>query len=105
MQVNLGAHAESVVQHMVMTHQSVVGFSSRFAEQLRRNVYVTPKNYLDFIKNYHTSLEANRMLLGDMAARLNGGLAKLIQAADEVDKMQVTLGLDTNIRPSEKMTK
>jgi hypothetical protein len=64
---------------MVMTHQSVVGFCTRFAEQLRRNVYVTPKNYLDFIANYQSSLTANRQTIGEMSERLNGGLSKLIQ--------------------------
>jgi len=52
---------------------------------------VTPKNYLDFISNYESSLSSNRALIGELSARLDGGLQKLIQAAEEVDKMQITL--------------
>ncbi|KAK3269901.1 Dynein heavy chain cytoplasmic, partial [Cymbomonas tetramitiformis] len=82
---------DHVVQHMVLTHESVRDFSVKFHEQLRRHNYVTPKNYLDFINNYKKSLSLNRQEIGEMSARLDGGLQKLIQAADEVDKLQVTL--------------
>ena len=38
-----------VVAHVVFVHQSVGQYSTLFAQKLRRNNYVTPKNYLDFI--------------------------------------------------------
>jgi hypothetical protein len=60
-------------------------------EELRRYNYVTPKNYLDFIGNYKRSLGASRKEVDEMAARLDGGLQKLIQAAVEVDAMQKDL--------------
>ena len=41
-------------------------------QELRRRNYVTPKNYLDFIKNYKTSLAANRRTFDDMSVRLSG---------------------------------
>lgn len=69
----------SIVSHMVLVHQSVRNFSSKFLEQLRRYNYVTPKNYLDFIHNYKRALADNRTTFSGMAARLDGGLQKLIQ--------------------------
>lgn len=69
----------SIVSHMVVVHQSVRTFSARFQEQLRRSNYVTPKNYLDFIHNYKHALADNRTNFSAMAARLDGGLQKLIQ--------------------------
>ena len=69
----------SIVSHMVLVHQSVRTFSARFQEQLRRSNYVTPKNYLDFIHNYKHALAVNRTTFSGMAARLDGGLQKLIQ--------------------------
>lgn len=69
----------SIVSHMVMVHQSVRTFSARFQEQLRRSNYVTPKNYLDFIHNYKHALSDNHTIFSGMAARLDGGLQKLIQ--------------------------
>jgi dynein heavy chain len=89
--LDLDQHMPSVIQHMVVTHQSVYGFSSRFAEQLKRHVYVTPKNYLDFIDNYKCAIGEHRESFSNMKSRLDGGLQKLIQAADEVAKMQITL--------------
>lgn len=69
----------SIVSHMVLVHQSVRTFSIKFLEQLRRHNYVTPKNYLDFIHNYKHALADNRTMFSGMAARLDGGLQKLIQ--------------------------
>lgn len=69
----------SIVEHMVLVHQSVRTFSARFLDQLRRYNYVTPKNYLDFIHNYKHALADNRTTFSSMAARLDGGLQKLIQ--------------------------
>lgn len=71
----------SIVSHMVVVHQSVRTFSARFQEQLRRSNYVTPKNYLDFIHNYKHALADNRTNFSGMAARLDGGLQKLIQVS------------------------
>lgn len=48
-------------------------------EELRRANYVTPKNYLDFINNYKRALKSNREMVDEQAARLSGGLTKLIQ--------------------------
>ncbi|PNH08033.1 Dynein-1-alpha heavy chain, flagellar inner arm I1 complex [Tetrabaena socialis] len=80
-----------IVEHMVLVHQSVRTFSSRFLEELRRYNYVTPKNYLDFINNYKRALATNRRTISDTVGRLSGGLEKLIQAAVEVDAMQKEL--------------
>ena len=43
---------EDVVSHIVLVHQSVVVYSKKFLQRLRRSNYVTPKNYLDFINTY-----------------------------------------------------
>ena len=48
---------EDVVSHIVMVHQSVGNYSKLFQQRLRRNNYVTPKNYLDFINSYLKLLE------------------------------------------------
>ena len=50
-------HRENIVAHIVMVHLSVVNKSKEFAQRLRRNNYVTPKNYLDFINTYLKLLE------------------------------------------------
>lgn len=50
-----------------------------------------PKNYLDFITNYKTSLAGQRKEITDTSSRLSNGLAKLVQASAEVDVLQKEL--------------
>lgn len=82
---------EAIVGHLVFTHQSVVEFSERFADEMRRFYYVTPANYLDFIANYRMELKENNHTIEGNVKRLEGGLMKLIEAADAVDQMQIEL--------------
>ena len=84
-------HRQSVIQHLVYTHQSVTTAATRFAEELRRFYYVTPKNYLDFISNYRIQLSVNSKRITQSTKRLEGGLQKLIEAASAVDRMKVVL--------------
>lgn len=82
---------EKIIRHLVYTHQSVVEFSQRFADEMRRFYYVTPANYLDFIMNYRMELKENYRAIEASVKRLEGGLIKLVEAADAVDQMQVNL--------------
>lgn len=92
-----------IVSHMVVVHQSVRRFSSRFFDELRRHNHVTPKNYLDYVGNYKRSLGESRRKYSDLVNRLDGGLQKLIQAAQEVDLLQKELSEATVV--VEKATK
>jgi len=60
--------------------QSARGAAARSQEQLRRPLYVTPKNYLDFVAAYRSELRGHRAALDTAAARLDGGLQRLVQA-------------------------
>lgn len=84
-------HRHNIVSHLVFAHQNVMVAAARFAEELRRNYYVTPKNYLDFISNYRAQLASSKKHISGQTKRLEGGLQKLIEAADAVDRMQVVL--------------
>ena len=81
----------AVVEHMMLVHRSVREHSARFLDEMRRHNYVTPKNYLNFISTYRASLADNRQAIADTAARLDGGLKKLVQAATEVEDMKAEL--------------
>ncbi|VVD00171.1 unnamed protein product [Leptidea sinapis] len=41
-----------IVEHVVHVHMSVARYSAEFLLRLRRNNYVTPKHYMDFLTNY-----------------------------------------------------
>lgn len=84
-------HKAAVTAHMVHAHQSVVVASRRFAEELRRHNYVTPKNYLDFIANYRAQLASQRKAVTVRTRRLEGGLTKLTEAQTAVDRMSIEL--------------
>jgi len=84
-------HRPNIIQHLVFAHQNVTESAVRFAEELRRFYYVTPKNYLDFINNYRIQLKQNGKRITGSKQRLEGGLQKLIEAASAVDRMRVTL--------------
>ncbi len=72
--------AERVAAQMVQVHQSARGAAARSQEQLRQPLYVTPKNYLDFVAAYRSELRGHHAALGTAAARLDGGLQRLVQA-------------------------
>jgi dynein heavy chain len=69
----------------------VCKLSIKFTQQTQRTNYVTPKNFLDYILTYQTSLKTKRIQNADQAKRLDGGLQKLIQAKVEVSALQITL--------------
>lgn len=84
-------HRTNIISHLVFTHQNVTRAATRFAEELRRYYYVTPKNYLDYISNYRQQLAYNSKRISNSTKRLEGGLQKLIEAAAAVDRMKVVL--------------
>jgi dynein heavy chain len=63
-----------------MVHLSVQKFSEDFKAIYKRNNYSTPKNYLDFIKNYMSFLADKRKLFDSNVRRLEGGLTTLAKA-------------------------
>ncbi|XP_051490092.1 dynein axonemal heavy chain 10 [Apus apus] len=83
--------SKSVVEHMVMVHESVGDFSRRFMQKLRRRNHVTPKNYLDFINNYQKLLEEKHQFILAQCKRLDGGLVKLKEASIQLVELNKKL--------------
>lgn len=46
-----------IVEHVVHVHMSIAHYSQEFLLRLRRNNYVTPKHYMDFLTNYLSLLK------------------------------------------------
>jgi len=79
-------------QTMSYVHLSVTTtFSPDFEAKYKRRNFATPKNFLDFLANYTKFLENNRKNLDTMSGRLEGGLLKLVQAAEQVTEMSKEL--------------
>ena len=49
-------YRDLIIEHIVDVHKSVSTVSDEFTRKLRRQNYVTPKNYLDFISTYQVRL-------------------------------------------------
>eukprot|EP00919_Chromeraceae_sp_WS-2016_P072391 GHVR01171232.1.p1 GENE.GHVR01171232.1~~GHVR01171232.1.p1 ORF type:complete len:2780 (-),score=639.98 GHVR01171232.1:32-7840(-) len=83
---------DNIVDHFVMVHSSVTDiYSPEFELKKRRKNFATPKNYLDVLYNFSTKLDQNRKSIDTQSSRLNGGLAKLVQAAEAVAIMSTDL--------------
>lgn len=85
------AQRDSIVDHLVLSHLNCIAKAASFRDEQRRFYYVTPKNYLDLISNYRIQLSENRKRNESSIARLEGGLTKLVEAAEAVARMQVEL--------------
>ncbi|XP_055003053.1 dynein axonemal heavy chain 10 [Sorex araneus] len=86
-----GDSLESLVEHVVMVHESVDDFSKQFLQKLRRSNYVTPKNYLDFINTYSKLLDEKTQFNIAQCKRLEGGLDKLKEATLQLDELNQKL--------------
>jgi len=84
-------HRDNIIAHLVKSHTTVIEKSTAYKVEQRRFYYVTPKNYLDLISNYRNQLNINRKKNGSSITRLEGGLTKLVEAAEAVSRMQVEL--------------
>lgn len=47
-----GEYRDAIIEQIVYVHKSVCTVSDEFTRKLRRQNYVTPKNFLDFIATY-----------------------------------------------------
>ena len=82
-----------IIDHITMIHISVQKYSSDFDTIYKRKNYSTPKNYLDFIKNYMKFLGDKRKSIDMSVTRLEGGLATLAKAAEDTAVLQEELAI------------
>lgn len=75
---------ESIIEHVVHVHQSIMEYTSDFLLKLRRKNYVTPKHYLDFLVTYLRLLEEKNIFIDQQCQRLISGLDKIKEASAEL---------------------
>ena len=86
------SHAKpKLITHMAHVHSSVSAATTEYFERFRRYAYVTPKSYFSFLTTYQDLHLKKRTDLSGQAADIDVGLAKLVQAAEDVDKMRIDL--------------
>lgn len=86
----------NLYQLCVHVHQSVEAMCPVFFATLRRNVYVTPKSYLDLIEIYKELLKQKKEELQNNKIKLSSGLSKLHEANSIISTLKTQL---TDLQP------
>ncbi|KAM6256563.1 LOW QUALITY PROTEIN: dynein axonemal heavy chain 1 [Porphyrio hochstetteri] len=90
----LGAPAEDVsamVQVCVGIHQSVARKCQVYLAELARHNYVTPTSYREFLSIFSSLIGKKKQELDTAKRRMESGLDKLLQTAENVARMQEEL--------------
>ena len=82
---------EGLMTHMGMVHSMVTEVCDEYFVKMRRKVFQTPKSYLSFIQNFMGLYAVKLAELKVKEGRVNLGLEKLIQGAQDVDDMKKVL--------------
>ncbi|KAK3924935.1 Dynein heavy chain 10, axonemal [Frankliniella fusca] len=90
-------HKDSIVEHVVHTHESVREYCQDYLVKLRRKTYVTPKHYLDFIKVYLQQLDIRAAEIDQQCDRLKGGMVKMHEASAELDILNKRLEVQKKV--------
>lgn len=72
----------------MLVNVEVVQLCDKFLRELKRQVYTTPKSYLDQIKLYQNLLNQRRSQINSQRKKLIDGLEKLYQTNQIVASLQ-----------------
>ncbi|TYZ61675.1 hypothetical protein PybrP1_000691 [[Pythium] brassicae (nom. inval.)] len=81
----------ALMTHMGMVHRIVTDLCEEYFQKMRRRVYQTPKSYLSFIESYKKMYAVKIEEIKTKEQRVNLGLRKLIQGAEDVHAMSIVL--------------
>ncbi|KAG5320172.1 DYH10 protein, partial [Pseudoatta argentina] len=85
-------YKEVIVSHIVYVHTSVLQYTMDFATKLRRQNYVTPWHFMDFITTYLNLLMKKKNFINSRCTRLSGGrLQKIIDASVTLTELNEVL--------------
>jgi len=82
---------DSIIDLMVHIHYTVIDISKGFTQKMRRDNYVTPKSYLDFIGTYLRLLADRNVANVAQCERLISGMEKLVQSNAELKILNAML--------------
>ncbi|XP_058455827.1 dynein beta chain, ciliary-like isoform X2 [Malaya genurostris] len=82
---------EPVAVFMAFVHGTVNEMSHIYLQNERRYNYTTPKSFLELIALYSKFVREKHAELNDRVQRLESGILKLAECAEQVDSLQVQL--------------
>ncbi|KAF4688109.1 hypothetical protein FOZ60_003172 [Perkinsus olseni] len=89
--------AISVATSMVCIHESVVKLHDSLRALNKRFAYVTPRDYMDFLRHFETLYSTKRAEWAEQQRHLNLGLEKLHQTGQQVAEMKTQLSSKTEL--------
>jgi len=96
---------EQVKIHMGLVHKIVTDSCGEYFQKMRRQVYQTPKSFLQFLADYSVMYNKKCHDIDLKASRVEIGLDKLASGAKDVEKMKIVLAQEEiKLRESEAAT-
>ena len=96
---------DELTVHMGMVHKLAVDSCEEYFSKMRRNVYQTPKSFLQFLSDYSSMYAIKAGEIKVKASRVEIGLEKLASGAKDVEKMKIVLREEeVKLKQSEEAT-
>jgi dynein heavy chain 1 len=80
-----------LVNAIVEVHEAVVSTNSKLQKAAKKSNFITPRDFLDFIKHFVNLYAEKKSELEEQQLHLNIGLTKLAETEDSVKKLQGSL--------------
>ena len=80
-----------VINTIVGIHSTIIELNRRLSKSAKKFNYITPRDFLDFIKHFVELYNKKKEMLEDQQFHLNVGLDKLKQTEEQVHEMQGSL--------------
>ncbi|KAM7539583.1 hypothetical protein Aperf_G00000039574 [Anoplocephala perfoliata] len=84
-------HYDALIEHVVHVHRSSEKYTQEFTEKWKRNNFVTPKHFLDYITNYLRLLSENDQSILALCDRFTKGVEKLDDASIQIKEINEKL--------------
>ena len=78
--------------HIIGVHLSLKDFSAEAYNSQKRNIYTTPKNFLDYIKNFQNLYKKHLSDTQELIKHLENGLSVLADSSKNIAALKKTVG-------------
>jgi dynein heavy chain len=89
-------------EHIIGVHQSLSEFSAEAYKSQKRNIYTTPKNFLDYIKNFQSLYTKHYNDTQNLISHLENGLQVLADSSKNINNLKKTVGEEESKSALEK---
>lgn len=92
------SHRDAVINACVYVHQTLHKANARLAKRGGRTMAITPRHYLDFIHHFVKLYQEKRSDLEEQQLHLNVGLGKIAETVEQVEEMQKSLAVKSQVK-------